>query len=312
MAIKTMEGLTFKKTLTALIYGEKGVGKTTLALSGDANSLVIDTDNGVDRVNAEHLLTSSYIQVTSFDEILNDLRSPEAQQFSTIIVDTLGKLVEFMIEYTRKNTTKNPITGGLSLHNYGVLNQTFKSFCREIRNMNKNLIFVAHTKSEKRGDDLRLVPDVRDGNYSVLATELDLIGFVECIGTQRTISFSPTDKHDGKNTGGFADIIHIPALQAGMPNDFLEKNIIKKHFENIANKEKMQIEIVKKFKEIDDALAMVDGANSANIFCEIIGQMQHLGTSLHYAKTKFRDKIKPFNLVYNSETKLYSEVSNGN
>jgi len=46
-------------------------GKTTLALSSDPNCLLIDTDNGVDRVSAEHLMTAGFIQVRSYAEVLN-------------------------------------------------------------------------------------------------------------------------------------------------------------------------------------------------------------------------------------------------
>ena len=73
MAIKRLHELEFKKTLTALIYGQKGAGKTTLALSSDPNCLLIDTDNGVDRVNEEHLLTAGMIQVKNYAEVLADL-----------------------------------------------------------------------------------------------------------------------------------------------------------------------------------------------------------------------------------------------
>ena len=115
MAIKRMQDLEFKKTLTALIYGQKGAGKTTLALSADPNSLLVDTDNGVDRVNEEHLLTAGFIQVKSYAEVLTDLNDNSAE-FSTIIIDTLGKLLEFMIEHIRQQNTKfcNP-QGGLSM-----------------------------------------------------------------------------------------------------------------------------------------------------------------------------------------------------
>ena len=311
MAIKSIQELEFKKTLTALIYGQKGAGKTTLALSSDPNSLLIDTDNGVDRVQVEHLLTSKFIQVTTYAELMRDLEEG-AKSFSTIIVDTMGKLIDIMIEHTRSENPKycNP-QGGLSMQGWGVLNNTFKTFCRSVRLMNKNLIFVAHESIEKNGDINRKIPDVRANNYSLFATEVDLIGYIECVGIERTISFNPTDTHDGKNTGGFDHIIKIPQLKAGQNNNFFYENIVKKHFENVNNKEKVKEQIADKFKEIELLIDAIHSASGANIFTEEIKKIEHIGTSLEYAKTKFTAKTRELNLKFNKSIGLY-EMENSN
>ena len=307
MAIRRIQELEFKKNLTALIYGQKGAGKTTLALSADPNSLLIDTDNGVDRVNAEHLLTAGFIQVKSYEEVLSDLRD-NVGDFSTIIVDTLGKLIEYMIDHIRLQSSKygNP-QGGLSIQGWGVLNTTFKDFCRNIRLLEKNLIFVAHEVTEKRGDNIRLIPDVRANNYALLATELDLMGYIECIGADRTISFSPTSEHDGKNTGGFEHQIKVPLLKSGVLNNFFAQNVILRHFENVDNKKRKQEEIVLKFREIDLMIDAISSSNGANVFSVEITKIEHIGTSMEYAKTKFRDKVKSLDLVYDKVSKLYKE-----
>lgn len=51
--IKKPNELTVKNALSALIYGQPGMGKTTLALSSP-QPLLLDFDGGVHRVNAAH------------------------------------------------------------------------------------------------------------------------------------------------------------------------------------------------------------------------------------------------------------------
>ena len=51
--IKKASELTVKSTISALIYGQPGIGKTTLALSAP-NAVLFDYDGGVHRVNAAH------------------------------------------------------------------------------------------------------------------------------------------------------------------------------------------------------------------------------------------------------------------
>jgi energy-coupling factor transporter ATP-binding protein EcfA2 len=311
-----MQDLQLKKTLTALIFGQVGSGKTTLALSSDPNCLLIDTDNGVNRVHEDHLSTAGFIQVKTFEDIQDGIRSPEAKEFSTIVIDTAGKLMELLMDYTRRTTTKNPPVG-ISLRNYAFLNNNFKNFVAEVRQMDKNLIFVAHQSTVKNGDDIRFEPDLRAQSYAFIATELDLIGYLECIGKQRTLCFNPTDRHDGKNTGGFTDILHIPELRLGQPNNFFAENVVKKHFENVAAKEARQREIAKELKDIDAMLATVSDAISAN---EVIANMKtrpQIGTNTMYAWTKLKEKAGELGLDFDKETKLYKvanatvEVSDG-
>jgi hypothetical protein len=169
----------------------------------------------------------------------------------------------------------------------------------------KNLIFVAHEVVEKRGDDIRLVPDIRANNYSTLATELDLIGYIECVGNDRTISFNPTSKHDGKNTGGFDDLIMIPALKAGENNDFMKNVVLKRHFNMIQEKELKQKQVAEVFHQIDRLVECVVDKETADVFIIEIGELQHTGTSKEYAKSQFSKKIKQLGLQYDKDTKQY-------
>lgn len=72
--IKKPNELTVKTTLSALIYGQPGMGKTTLALSAP-NPVLFDYDGGIHRVNAAHRVPT--VQITSWEETNEVLSSEE-------------------------------------------------------------------------------------------------------------------------------------------------------------------------------------------------------------------------------------------
>jgi hypothetical protein len=88
--------LVMKETYAGLIYGQPGVGKSTLALS-IVNPVCIDVDRGMYRVEKRYQVPS--LQVESYQQVLDLLNSNELDGFDTIVIDTLGKLVGSMEEY---------------------------------------------------------------------------------------------------------------------------------------------------------------------------------------------------------------------
>ena len=64
--IKKPNELTVKNALSALIYGQPGMGKTTLALSSP-QPLLLDFDGGVHRVNAAHRVDT--VQISKWEEV---------------------------------------------------------------------------------------------------------------------------------------------------------------------------------------------------------------------------------------------------
>jgi hypothetical protein len=74
-----------------MIYGAPAAGKTTLALSAP-KPFLIDLDRGLHRVDKRYHCDS--LQVNNLDEITEVLGSREIDRYETIVIDTLGKLVD--------------------------------------------------------------------------------------------------------------------------------------------------------------------------------------------------------------------------
>jgi phage nucleotide-binding protein len=312
--IKKSNELTIQKNVKMMVYGQAGMGKTTLALSSP-NPLLLDFDNGVKRVNNAHLGDNvGIVQINNWQEIVTLLTTEAAElaPFGTIVVDTIGKMMDFIIAY--RCGGRNP-----RVQDWGTINNDFKWFVNALSGLGKHIIFVAHRDSRKEGDDTVFVPALREKSYNSIVTELDLLGYLEMKnenGVQkRSITFDPTSRNDGKNTCQLPGVMFIQNIlnQNGQPtgaNDFIEKQIISKYQSMISVKEKAAQEYQAALEEIKNACELMTDAVGANHFLEHIKDYANLGNSvILFARDIFSKRVKALGLKYNKDTKQYEDAA---
>ena len=202
--------------------GYPGIGKSTLALSAP-NPLHIDVDFGIDRIEPRY--RKAYIQPSSYDEILEDLTPENVKDFDTLVFDTGGKLISLMSLWAIKKDLKyGQRDGSLSLKGYGFVGKEFvrlMDYC--FYELQKNIVIVFHATEEKDGDNTRLRIKVEGQTKNNVWEPMDLGGFVEMYGNDRTIGFSNCERYFAKGTRGISGVRKIPALTPTSPNDFLTK-----------------------------------------------------------------------------------------
>ena len=205
--IKKSNELVIPSTVKMMIYGQAGMGKTTVALSAP-KPLLLDFDNGVKRVNMAHLDGIDIVQVSSWQDVQQVLQE-DLSAYQTIVVDTIGKMMDFIISY--KCGTRQP-----QIKDWGGINAEFSWMTRTLSSLNKNVVFVAHRDTRKEGDDTVFIPALREKSYNSIVTELDLLGYLEMRnenGVQkRTITFDPTSRNDGKNTCNLPGLMQVPTI----------------------------------------------------------------------------------------------------
>ena len=62
-------------------------------------------------------------------------------------------------------------------------------------------------------------------------------------------------------------------------------------------------------EEIKESIEFITDANSANEFASHIEKFEHIGSSLMMARSLFAAKVKALRLVYNTETRTYSDAA---
>ncbi|MCZ8373091.1 ATP-binding protein [Phocaeicola sp. KGMB11183] len=306
--IKKPNELQVKSTLSALIYGQPGMGKTTLALSAP-HPLLLDFDGGVHRVNAAHRVDT--VQITKWEEVDEVMHDPDIAGYQTIVIDTAGKMLSFMDKYIMQNNPKmKKADGTLSLQGYGVRKNMFINFVNQVSLMGKSVIFVAHEREEKNGDEKQIRPEIGGSSAGDLIKELDLVGYMEAIGKKRTISFNPCEKFYGKNTCNLPERMEIPTIinEQGTPtgsNDFMSKII-----ESYSNYQAKQTELSSEYEDLMEVIkaqieTVVD-AETANEVTKSLANMQHIFDSKLQAGQLLNKRCKELGLKFDKIKKEYA------
>lgn len=299
---------TSDKKIRILIAGYPGIGKSTLALSAP-NPLHIDVDFGIDRIEPRY--RKDFIQPVSYDEILEDLTPENVADYDTLVFDTGGKLISLMSLWAVKKSPKYGQTdGSLSLKGYGFVGKEFvrlMDYC--FYELKKNIVIVFHATEEKDGDNTRLRIKVEGQTKNNVWEPMDLGGFVEMYGRDRTIGFSNCERYFAKGTRGINGIIKIPELTDGAPNDFLTKLFAKynaKSADEIAELAEQQAAYEAAMAEGKAIIDTITDADTANAAMPRIKAINHALTSEKEVGVAFKARIKACGLFYDSVLKKYT------
>jgi hypothetical protein len=193
------------ENISAILYGPPSSYKTTTALTA-RNPILFDLDNGASRAMKRAEATVSGATWGDLSNITQDDLAP----FDTVVIDTLGALIECASQYALKDP-KNGRGGVLNQKGWGYVKTAILRFVNQIkREFKKDIVFVAHTK-EKAGEEgnkeYRL--DASGGAKDEIVKDTDLMGMIRIDEGGHVIDFNPNSSFQGKNPAQFGRI-NIP------------------------------------------------------------------------------------------------------
>lgn len=296
-----------EKKIRILIAGYPGIGKSTLALSAP-NPLHIDVDFGIDRIEPRY--RKPFIQPQSYEEILEDLTPNNVKDFDTLVFDTGGKLINLMSLWAIKKDPKyGQRDGTLSLKGYGFVGKEFvrlMDYC--FYELNKHIVMVFHAIEEKDGDNTRLRIKVEGQTKNNVWEPMDLGGFMEIYGNDRTIGFSNCERYFAKGTRGIKGIWKIPELTPSTPNDFLTRLFEQYNAlaaQEVAETQKEQEAYEAAIAQGQEIIASIVDVESANAAIPKMKSITHALTSKQEINVAFNAKIAELGLVYDKTLKKY-------
>lgn len=309
--IKKFNELQTPNTVKMMVYGVAGSGKTTLALS-TPSPLLLDFDNGVHRVNIEHLKDVDTVQVTTWGEVkhllgmLPNQPAEDLSDYKTIVVDTIGKMMDYIISYVCG--AKQP-----SIRDWGAINSEFQNFTRTLSSLGKHIVFVAHRDTRKEGDDTIYIPALREKNYSTIITDLDLLGYVEMMTengvTRRSITFDPTPRNDGKNTCNLPSVMTIGELITKdgkvLENTWITDNVITPYMDMLSKKANAVEAYSELLDQIEKDIKAITTPEQATEYIGKVNSYEHVGSSMVKLRQLFSKKVKDMGLIYDDDAKAY-------
>lgn len=244
-------------TLIVTLFGQPGIGKSTLAFSAP-KPLLLDFDGGAQRAAGR----KDTVRVHSWADVA-DIAAADVAGYDTIILDTVGRALEFLAADLMKGNPKlGRTTGELSMQGYGALKTAFAQWLGRIRTFGKHVILIAHEKEEKDGDNTIVRVDAMGATRIEVIRLSDLVGFVSAINGKRTLDFNPTDKHTGKNCAGF-DALQIAdvKLEPEWLGKIMADALTRMNAQTDAQKERE--EEVAHWRGIIDAIETAEAINAA-------------------------------------------------
>ena len=315
-----------KSTISILIYGAPGMGKSTLACSAP-NPILFDADGGVQRINGAHQVDT--VQITRWEDVVGDERSSDPDlrigalgviardeaaglcHYDTIVFDTVGKTLDYMSDYIiRHNPKMGQRDGSLSLKGFGERKVMFINLIKRLSVMGKSVVFVAHEREDKQGEQTYKRPDIGGSSAGDLIKELDLVGYMTAYGNERIISFDPNELYIAKNACNLAPNMKVPVVvdretgNAIGQNNFLAQIIAS--YEAWQARQRQQTAAYEAL--VNDITAAIDAADTAddlNALLKSIGQKEAIWNSKLVAFQKMNLRASRIGAKYDPINKCY-------
>jgi hypothetical protein len=191
--------------LVALVYGDPGVGKTTLANTAP-KPLLLDFDRGAHRAS----FGKSVVQFESWQDLMESESelNKMIQDSESIIIDTAGTLLDYLTSHL---IDTQPLLAKNSIKLWGEIKKSFNAFFTPLKRSGKNIIFIAHAKEKEEGDIRIKRPLIQGGSYDLLMQSCDLIGYYSVRNNNRYLTFDLSDTIVAKNCAGLEPIV-IPDI----------------------------------------------------------------------------------------------------
>ena len=191
--------------IVVCLYSNPGIGKSTLGFSAET-PILLDFDQGCYRAKNR----GDSVQIESWSDVI-DITAEDLAPFKTVVIDTAGRALDLLTVDIISKNAKMGRGGALTLQGYGELKAKFTAWLKNLNLIGKDVVLIAHSSEDKKGDELIERLDVQGGSKGEIYKSADAMGRLSVVNGKRVLNFSPTDTAFGKNPAQF-DPIMVPEI----------------------------------------------------------------------------------------------------
>jgi hypothetical protein len=280
---------------------------TSLALSAP-KPLLIDFDNGLRRVDKQYQTDS--VQIQSYQDLLDILTKEDILAYETIVIDTLGKMIDRIADWLAISNPKvKQADGQLSMKGWGNVKGEFQRLLKLLEGKNKSVIFIAHEKEEKVGDEVIKRPDVAGSSGKDIVKELDFMGYMSIKGGKRTIDLAPNEAYYAKNSLGLNSFLEYKPL-AGV-NNFLSEAIFDAYQEKLKKDEELAKDYDDLIEELKTKVANIkDLEQLSSYYTSVYNKHDKLWSSYQMEGSFLKAKVEELGCEFDAKTKEFKAKKN--
>lgn len=275
------------------LYSNPGTGKSTLGFSTH-NPILLDFDQGCYRASNR----GDSVPVTSWADVTS-ITADDIAEYKTVVVDTAGRALDFLTVDIIKNDPKKGYGGSLNLQGYGLLKAKFTAWLNSIKLMGKDVVLIAHSSEDKKGDEIIERLDIQGGSKGEIYKSADAMGRLFIENGKRILNFSPTDTAFGKNPANLPPVA-IPDIST--EPDFLG-NIIDGIKEKLNS---LTAEQQKRQDAIADWVSQINEASTAEQLNGVADLIKDADKSiLPVLRGSFKKRVDELPVEFDKKTKSY-------
>lgn len=273
------------------LYGQPGLGKTTLAFTAES-PLLLDFDRGSYRAANRR----DVVSVADWSDV-TAITQADLEPYKTIVVDTAGRALDFLSAEIMRLDPKMRRGAALTLQGFGALKGQFGAWLKMLNTFGKDVVMVAHMDEQKNGDDIIERLDVQGGSKAEIYKSVDAMGRLFVRSNKRTLDFSPREGSFGKNPAQLTEL-EIPDVATN--NHFLADIIgkIKGHLNEFSEEQKAALKVTDDWKEAIEGFSTVDEFNK---------QLAAIKDAPKMAQKKFADAARAKGYEFDAKAKVYTE-----